>query len=92
MYYVLRTVSLVVTRMDGLSEIKIIFENNRFGDILIQCASVNSFVREQALHLVSEIGVSDEHNLKQRVLAAGAVKAIVDVSYFLVNIASTKYC
>lgn len=79
MYYVLRTVSLIVTRLDGLNEIEIIFENNRFKDIVQLCGADNDFVREQALHLVSEIGVSDEHGLKQRVLNAGAVQAIVEV-------------
>eukprot|EP01032_Pedospumella_encystans_P009615 gene9615-11308_t len=77
-YYVLRTVSLIVTRLDGLAEIEIIFENNRFKDIVKLCTADNDFVREQSLHLVSEIGVGEEHGLKQRVLNAGAVQAIIE--------------
>lgn len=81
MYYVLRTVSLIVTRLDGLAEIELIFENNRFKDIVQLCNADHDFVREQSLHLVSEIGVGEEHGLKQRVLNAGAVQAIIEVSY-----------
>ena len=79
MYYVLRTVSLIVTRLDGLQEILQIFANNHFKDIIGQCCSDNDVVREQALHLVSEIGVGEDHGLKQRVLKAGSVKAITEV-------------
>ena len=71
--------SLIVTRLDGLAEIEIIFENNRFKDIVKLCTADNDFVREQSLHLVSEIGVGEEHGLKQRVLNAGAVQAIIEV-------------
>ncbi len=79
MYYVLRTVSLIVTRLDGLQEILQIFDNNHFKDIIGQCCSDNDVVREQALHLVSEIGVGEDHGLKQRVLKAGSVKAVIEV-------------
>lgn len=83
MYYVLRTVSLIVTRLDGIQEVLVLFEGTTMKDVLKLCLAKNDFVRQQALHLVSEIGVSPEQDLKQRVLKCGAVKVIIEVRVFV---------
>lgn len=83
MYYVLRTVSLIVTRLDGIHEVLILLEGSTMKDILKLCMSRNDIVRQQALHLVSEIGVSPDNGLKQKVLKSGAVKVIIEVINFL---------
>ena len=80
MYYVLRTVSLIVTRLDCIQEVLILFEGSTLKDILKLCLAKHDFVRQQALHLVSELGVSAEDGLKQRVLKSGAVKVVIEVS------------
>lgn len=83
-YYVLRTVSLVVTRMDALQEALIMFEGTALKDVLKLCLAKHDFVRQQALHLISELGVSPESGLKQRVLKSGAVKVIIEVNFLVV--------
>jgi len=79
-YRTLKTITTIITRLDGFPQIELIFQYDRFGVILQQCLSGNGEVRQQALVLVSDIGVTDEGDIKQRVLSAGAVKIIIEVS------------
>jgi hypothetical protein len=76
---VLRTVSLILTKLESSTETQIIFQRRRFEDVLRACLSRDEFVRQQALHMVSELGVNQENSLKQNVLNAGAIPAIVKV-------------
>jgi acetylglutamate synthase len=79
-YHVLRAISLVVTRLGATDEIHLLFRDGHFKAILRACLCEDHFVRQQAVHLVSELGVNQENDLKQNVLKNGAVKAIVEVS------------
>jgi len=78
-YRSLKAITTIITRLDGFPQIELIFEYKYFGDILEQCLSTNGDVRQQALVLVSDIGVTDEGDIKQKVLSAGAVKTIIKV-------------
>jgi hypothetical protein len=79
-YHVLRTISLIISRLESFTEIQIIFQRRRFHDILQACQSRDNFVRQQALHVVSELSVNQENGLKQSVLSAGAITAVAKVS------------
>lgn len=78
-YHVLRTISFIITGLESFTEIHIIFQRRRFHDILQACQSRDEFVRQQALHVVSELGVNQENDLKQSVLSAGAISAVAKV-------------
>jgi hypothetical protein len=79
MYHVLRTISLIIPKLQHFTELQIIFQQQRFQDILQACQSHGQYVREQALHIVSLLGEMQETGLKQRVLSAGAIPVIAKV-------------
>ena len=76
---VLRTVSLIATRLERPSDFDIMFQKGHLDSVLRIVESGEAFVQLQALHLISELGIGQEKELKQRVLEGGAVPAIVEV-------------
>jgi len=75
---VLRTVSLIATRLERPSDFDIMFQKGHLDSVLRIVESGEAFVQLQALHLISELGIGQEKELKQRVLEGGAVPAIVE--------------
>jgi hypothetical protein len=81
-YQVLRALSLLTSRMNedpNPKHLQTLFLRGNFRAILALYDHSEDFVKQQALHLSSELGVYQDHGLKQKVLQAGTVRAIIQV-------------
>ena len=78
-YFTLRTLTNLIMCQHALPEILLMFETKRIKDVMKLFHSKEMLARAQALQLVSEIGVSDENQLKEKLLATNVVPAIVKV-------------
>lgn len=86
MLHVLRALSLIVTRLERPTDFDVIFQKGNFSSVLRIACTGDPFVQLQALHLISELGIGQENDLKQRVLKSGAVPAIVQVKAIIVEV------